>query len=112
MSIVNNSKTVGNSQHPQNGDDFQLLDKKAASLLLNTSIRQIHNLRQQYGLPYLMVGGRVMFLRRSLIAWAKSRETNSLTPSDVSKEREAGSFSSDTFQNPQSDSEGNGGNDE
>lgn len=100
------------SQLPQSGDASQLLvDKRGAGRLLNVCVRQIDTLRK-HGLPWVKLGGRIMFFKQSLVGWAKSHETNSLMPNDVSREREAGISSSDTFQNPRSDSEGNGGNDE
>ena len=110
MSVAN-SKNVGHSLLPQNADDFQLLDKRAAASLLNVSVRQIRYLCKLHGLPYSMVGGRVMCQRQSLIDWVKSREQNSLS-SNASQERETGISSSGTFQNPQNDSEVRGGNHE
>ena len=111
--ICSKTPNLTNSLPPKDADDFQLLDRKAAASLLNISLRQLMYLKKREdGIPFIRLGGKVLFEKQSLINYVRSRETNSLKPSDVSQGRETGISSLDTFQNPPNDSEVNGGNDE
>lgn len=68
-------KAKSQATEPQNATPHGLIDEDEATRFLGgVSPKHIYNLRRDHGLPFVKVGGRIMYRAASLEAWAASRE--------------------------------------